>query len=120
MKYKMKGEHMKLEIEMNEIDLDMILDVVLKNAKEVKLEKRKRNNEETLKKSDEMMFGIMEMVNKDLPLDKKYELINLLLQWFSENGVINSALKAIAQEQGGLGEKLRKLNLSVDKISLEV
>lgn len=117
-KYKMGGEQMKLELEMGDLDLDMILEMLLKNAKAAKLEKQKSKNEDSLKASDEMMFGILETINKELAQDKKYELINMLLMWLSENGVINSALKSMAQSESTIGDKLGKLDLSVNKISL--
>lgn len=117
-KYKMGGEQMKLELEMGDLDLDMILEMLLKNAKAAKLEKQKSKNEDSLKESDEMIFGILETINKDLAQDKKYELINMLLMWLSENGVINSALNSMAQGESTIGDKLKKLDLSVNKISL--
>lgn len=117
-KYKIGEEQMKLELEMGDLDLDMILEMLLKNAKAAKLEKQKSKNEDSLKESDEMIFGILEMINKDLAQDKKYELINMLLMWLSENGVINSALKSMAQGESTIGDKLKKLDLSVNKISL--
>ena len=109
---------MKLELEMGDLDLDMILEMLLKNAKAAKLEKQKSKNEDSLKESDEMIFGIFETINKDLAQDKKYELINMLLMWLSENGVINSALNSMAQSESMIGDKLKKLDLSVNKISL--
>ena len=117
-KYKIGEEQMKLELEMGDLDLDMILEMLLKNAKAAKLEKQKSKNEDSLKESDEMIFGILETINKDLAQDKKYELINMLLMWLSENGVINSALKSMAQGESTIGDKLKKLDLSVNKISL--
>lgn len=117
-KYKMGGEQMKLELEMGDLDLDMILEMLLKNAKAAKLEKQKSKNEDSLKESDEMIFGILETINKDLTQDKKYELINMLLMWLSENGVINSVLKSMAQSESKIGDKLGKLDLSINKISL--
>ena len=117
-KYKMGGEQMKLELEMGDLDLDLILEMILKNAKAVKLEKQKSKNEDSLKASDEMIFGILETINTDLAQDKKYELINMLLMWLSENGVINSVLKSMAQSESKIGDKLGKLDLSVNKISL--
>lgn len=117
-KYKIGEEQMKLELEMGDLDLDMILEMLLKNAKAAKLEKQKSKNEDSLKESDEMIFGILETINKDLAQDKKYELINMLLMWLSENGVINSALKSMAQSESTIGDKLKKLDLSVNKISL--
>lgn len=92
--------------------------MILKNAKAVKLEKQKSKNEDSLKASDEMIFGILETINTDLAQDKKYELINILLMWLSENGVINSVLKSMAKSESKIGDKLEKLDLSVNKISL--
>ena len=117
-KYKIGEEQMKLELEMGDLDLDMILEMLLKNAKAAKLEKQKSKNEDSLKESDEMIFGIFETINKDLAQDKKYELINMLLMWLSENGVINSALNSMAQSESMIGDKLKKLDLSLNKISL--
>ena len=118
LKYKLGGEQMKLELEMGDLDLDMILEMILKNAKAVKLEKQKSKNKDSLKASDAMIFGILESINTDLAQDKKYELINMLLMWLSENGVINSALKSMAQSESKIGNKLGKLDLNVNKISL--
>ena len=110
-RYHETGENeMELKVQFEELDLNKVIDTLLKDisGKESGLDHEKNH----------ILFEMLEILNKDIPQESKYELIKTLLQWISDNKVPNSILNTLAQQEGNVGNILQRLDLKIGSITL--
>lgn len=134
-KKKKGGKAMKLEVELNDVDLTKMLDIMLKKIKQQKTDKRRKKLEiykkngdvdaaeklkgdNVLKGSEEMMFHLLETINKEVDNNRKFELIQSMVMWANESGLVGIVLKALAESEGKMSEIIQAMKLEIGDISL--
>ena len=133
---KKKGEKaMKLEVELKDIDLTKTLDVVLKQMKQQRTDKRRKKLEtykengdakaaqkldsnDVLKSGQKLMFQMLEAINSEVDNDRKFALVQSLVAWANDSGLAGIVLKTLAESDGKMGEMIQAMKLEIGEISL--
>lgn len=108
--HEMEENEMELKVQFEKLDLDMVIDTLLKDVSG----KGSGSDHE----KNHILFKMLETLNKDIPQESKYELIKTLLQWISDNKVPDSILNTLAQQEGNVGNILQRLDLKIGSITL--
>lgn len=109
MYHEKEDEKMQLMVKFEKLDLDKFIDTLLKDI----LQKKSDSGKE------QMPVQLLAALNQDISQESKYELIQMLLKWVSDNKVPNTVLNTLAQQKGELGEILQKLDLKIGSIELK-
>ena len=108
------AETMKLEIDIDEINLGNLLDELIKSQK----------GQENSSKKMAALFSMLETLNHEIDDENKLRLFSVIFGWMNEENILNKALQEYLKEYKKLGgedgkiKTLEKLDLKVGKITL--
>lgn len=115
LRYYKKEDGMTLQVEIDEIDLDALFEKIIKAVKESQIREQEKHGKVGLEKSQFILFETLLSMNKEIPAEQKYKLVQMILDWSNENKVIPQIIDALAKAD----KDIERLKLKVGKITLE-
>lgn len=107
---------MKLEIDIKELDIDCLLELVLKLAEETTA----KQEGEPADPAKALLFAMLGDLNKDISAEEKFRLIQVVLDWLNRSRVPQHALESYMKRNEEMGSKLEALKLNIGDITLKM
>lgn len=104
-----RGNTMKLVIDIDKINLDVLVDVLADYS----------FNVESGDRGVKIVNCILKLINASTEGNKKYELIQSLLDWINSTNLINDVIHNVAESEGGkIKELIEAAELEIGEIKL--
>lgn len=109
---KRRANSLKLQVEIEGMDIEAVINKLLTDVYGKK--DRKSSN-----KTNDVVFNILLSLNKSIPSQEKYRLVQLLLNWLNDNNVITEVFDKLSEAQGILPENIKALQLKIGNINFD-
>lgn len=104
-----QGDKMKLVIDIDKINLDAVVDLLTDYS----------FNVESGGKSARLVNCVWKSINASTEGNKKYELVQCLLDWLNSTSLVNDVIHNVAEQEGGkIKELIEAMELEVGDIKL--
>ena len=118
-KYYVEDGRMFLKFGIEKIDLDKLFDYLIEAFEKSEYESAAKSGETEPDSTKKMIIGILKALNNEISMDRKYNLIQVLLEWINENNAINTVLGVIGNQDNNISRVIGSLDLAVGNVTLD-